>query len=221
MLQSKKLYEIKVKKVITAIERQKHHPKRCSLFLDGEFVCGLDEEIILGLRLKVGQEIDEVEVNRAIFKEEVRKAKNYALTLLTYRSRSCWELRDRLKKKDYDEKVVEEVIGQLQEMKFLDDNRFARSWAESRSLNKPIGRRLLERELQRKGIDKDIIEEVSRATFDKYNEEQLALALAKKRLKSYSKADELTRRRRLYGYLGRRGFSPDVISQVLKELFSS
>lgn len=210
-----------MRKVITAIEKQKRLPKRRSLFLDGKFVCGLDEEIVLDLKLKVGQEIDEAEVSQAIFKEEVRKAKDYALNLLTYRPRSCQEIRDKLKGKNYDEEVVEEVIGQLRELNFLDDSQFAHSWAESRLLNKPMGRRLLEQELRQKGIDRGIIEEVSQSTFDKHNEEGLALALARKRLKSYLKVDELTRKRRLYSYLGRRGFSSETISQVLQELFSS
>ncbi|MCD5401051.1 RecX family transcriptional regulator [candidate division NPL-UPA2 bacterium] len=207
-----------MKKVITALERQGRHPRRRSLFLEGKFICGLDEEIVRSLKLKVGQEIDEAEVSQAIFKEEVRKAKDYALNLLTYRPRSCQEIRDKLKGKNYDEKVGEEVINQLQELNFLDDSQFARSWAESRLLNKPMGRRLLEQELRQKGIAGEIIEGVSRSTFDKHNEEELALALAKKRLKSYLKLDELTRKRRLYSYLGRRGFSPEIISQVLEQI---
>ncbi len=205
-------------KIITAIERQKRHPQRYSLFLDGEFVCGLDEEIVLGLKLKTGQEVEEAELRRIIFREEVRKAKDYALRLLTYRPRSRMEIKNRLKK-NYDEKVAEEVIRKLQELNFLDDSQFARSWVESRLLNRPRGQRLLEQELRQKGIDKEIIEEIIQDTFDKYNEEELALASAKKRLKSYSRLDKLTGKRRLYGYLGRRGFSPDTISQVLKKLF--
>ena len=152
-------------------------------------------------------------------KDKVRKARDYALNLLTYRPRSCQEIRNKLKGRDYDEKVVEEVINRLRELDLLDDTRFAYSWAESRLLNKPMGRRLLEQELRRKGIGKEIIEEVSRHTFDKHDEEELAFALAEKRLKTCLKADKQTRKRRLYSYLGRRGFPPDVISQVLQKLF--
>ena len=162
--------------------------------------------------------IDEVGINQAVFKEKVKKAKDYAFNLLTYRPRSCREIRDKLKGKNYPEQVGEEVIRQLRELNFLDDSQFARSWAESRLLNKPRGRRLLEQELRQKGIDEKIIEEVSQSTFDKHSEEELALALARKRLKSYLKLDELTRKRRLFSYLGRRGFSPETISQVLEQL---
>ena len=162
--------------------------------------------------------IDEVGISQAIFKEKVRKAKDYAFNLLTYRPRSCWEIRDKLKRKHYPGQVGEEVIRQLQELSLLDDHQFARSWAESRLLNKPRGQRLLEQELRQKGIDEKIIEEVSQATFDKHSEEELALALAGKRLKSYPKLDKLTRKRRLSGYLGRRGFSSETISYVIEQI---
>ena len=162
---------------------------------------------------------NEAEVSQAVFREEIRKAKDYALNLLAYRPHSCQEMRDRLKKKNYGEKVAEEIIGQLQGLNFLNDSQFAHDWVESRLLNKPRGRRLLEQELREKGIDAGIIERVCQAAFDKHNEEELALALAKKRLKSYLKVDKLTGKRRLYSYLGRRGFSADTISQVLQELF--
>jgi len=207
-----------MRKVITAIERQKRHPKRRSLFINDKFVCGLDEEIVFALKLKVGREIDEEEINRAIFKEEVRKARDYVLNLLTYRPRSCREVRDKLKRKKYREELIEEVIGQLHKLGFLDDGKFAHSWMESRLLNKPIGRRLLEQELRQKGIDGEIIEEVIQDAFSKYNEEDLALTLARKRLKIYSELNDITRKRRLYSYLGRRGFSLETISRIFERL---
>lgn len=208
-----------MKKVITALERQRRYPQRCSLFLEGKFICGLDEEIVRSLKLKVGQEVDETEVRQAIFKEEVRKAKDYAFNLLTYRPRSCWEIRDKLKGKNYDEKVGEEVIRQLQKLNFLDDSQFARSWAESRLLNKPMGRKLLRQELRGKGVDEEIIKKVSESAYGEKIEEEIALKLARKRIKKYSNLDDFASKRRLYSYLGRRGFSPDTISQVLQELF--
>ncbi|MCK4325618.1 RecX family transcriptional regulator [bacterium] len=203
---------------ITAIERQKHRPRRRSLFIDDSFVCGVDEEIVLKLNLEVGQEVDEEKITRIIFKEEARKAKDYALNLLSFRPRSSKEVRDRLKRKDYDEKVIEEAVENLGRIGLLSDEEFARSWAQSRMQGKPMGRKLLEQELRQKGIDKEIIEKISEATYSQHDEETLALTLAKKKLKGYRDLDDLTIKRRLYSYLGRRGFSPDTISEVLEKI---
>jgi len=171
--------------------------------------------------LKVGWEIKEEKLSRAIFNEQVRKARDYALNLLTYRPRSCQEIRDKLKGKNYNEKVVEAVIARLRKLNLLDDKQFARLWVESRLLNKPMGRRLLEQELRQKGIEPEIIEKVSESAYREQAEEEIALELARKRLKRYGNPGDFAVKRRLYGYLGRRGFPPDIISQVLEKLFSS
>ncbi len=203
---------------ITVIERQKRRSRRRSLFIDGNFVCGVDEEIVLKLNLEVGQEVDEAQIRRIIFKEEARKAKDYALNLLSFRPRSTKEVRDRLKRRDYDEKVIEETVENLSRIGLLNDEEFARSWAQSRMQGKPMGRRLLEQELRQKGIDKEIIVEVRETTYSQQDEEEVALSLAKKKLKSYRGLDDLTIKRRLYSYLGRRGFSPETISEVLEKI---
>lgn len=169
--------------------------------------------------MKVGEEVEEEKVSRVIFSEEVRKAKDYALNLLTYRPRSCQEIKDKLRGKHYAEKVVEKVIGQLRELNFLDDKQFARLWVESRLLNKPRGRRLLEQELRQKGIGNEIIEKVSEFAYHEQGEDEIARELARKRLRQYGNLDKSAVKRRLYGYLERRGFPPDIISQVLQELF--
>jgi regulatory protein len=171
------------------------------------------------LKLKVGEEIREEKVSRAIFDEQVRKAKDYALNLLTYRPRSCQEIRDKLRGKHYPEKVLEKVIAQLRALNFLDDLQFARLWVESRLLNKPRGRRLLEQELRQKGIRDEIIEKVSEPAYREQGEEEIALELARKRLKKCGNLDDVAVKRRLYGYLGRRGFLPETISGVLQKLF--
>ena len=169
--------------------------------------------------MKVGEEVEEERVSRATFNKKVRKARDYALNLLTYRPRSCQEIRNKLRGKNCPEEVMEEVIGQLRELNLLDDKQFARLWAESRLLNKPMGRRLLEQELRQKGIKSEIIEKASESAYSEQGEEEIAWDLARKRLKKYSNLDSFTIKRRLFGYLGRRGFSPDIISGVLEKLF--
>ena len=44
---------------ITAIEAQKRRGDRRSIFVDGEFVVGAHEEVVLTLGLSIGQRFDE------------------------------------------------------------------------------------------------------------------------------------------------------------------
>lgn len=151
-------------------------------------------------------------------KEEIKKAKDYAFKLLSYRPRSIKEIQDRLKRKDYSSKIIFEVIKTLKRLKFLNDKEFAKMWVESRIKTRPMGRYRLYQELIQKGIDRDLIEK----TLSNYQEEEeieLAKELAQKKLKrSYRNLDQVTAQRRLYGFLQRRGFSCDTIQEVMKEL---
>ncbi len=207
-----------MKSKITDIRPQKKCPKRRSIFVNNEFLCGVDEEIVVILGLKLGQEVDKKKIKEILHKEEIKRAKDYAFKLLSYRPRSIKEIQDRLKKKDYSSKVILEVIKSLKKLKFLNDKEFARMWVESRIKTRPMGRYRLYQELIQKGIDRDLIEK----TLSDYREEEeieLAKELARKKLKrSYRNLDEVTTKRRLYGFLQRRGFSYDTIQEVLRKL---
>lgn len=207
-----------MKSKITDIKLQKRHFKRRSIFVNNEFLCGVDEEIVAVLGLKVGQEVDKKRIKEILHKEEIKRAKDYAFKLLSYRPRSIKEIQDRLKKKDYSSKIILEVIKSLKRLKFLNDKEFARMWVESRIKTRPMGRYRLYQELIQKGIDRDLIEKI----LNDYREEEeikLARELAQRKLKrSYQNLDEVTTKRKLYGFLQRRGFSYDIIQEVMKEL---
>ncbi len=154
----------------------------------------------------------------AITSEEEKKAKECALNFLTYRQRSFKELSDRLRVKGYKDATIKVVLQHLSELNLINDRAFARSWAQARTSHKPIGRELLSQELWQKGIAPEIITEVCESIFAERSEESLALALAHNKLKSYRNLDPITRNRRLYSYLRRRGFSTEVISQVIADI---
>jgi len=156
--------------------------------------------------------------HRRLTSNGVKRAKDYAFKLLSYRPRSIKEIQDRLKKKDYSLKVILKVIKSLKRLKFLNDKEFAKIWVENRIRTKPMGRYRLYQELIQKGIDRDLIEK----TLNDYREEEeikLARELTQRKLeRSYQNLDEVTTKRRLYGFLQRRGFSYDTIQEVMKEL---
>lgn len=153
----------------------------------------------------------------AITSEE-EKAKEYALNLLSYRQRSHKELADRLRVKGYKDAAIKVVLSSLKKLNLIDDEAFARSWAEERTSRKPIGRELLSQELWQKGIATEIIDRVCEDVFAERSEESLALTAAHNKLRSSQNLDPSTRTRRLYSYLRRRGFHPDVISRVMEKV---
>jgi len=144
------------------------------------------------------------------------KARYYAFRLLKFRMRSQQELRRRLMRKKFDAAVIEKVIAFLEGKKFIDDREFAWVWAQEK-IKRPLGIARIIRELKIKGIDKNIIEEVLGTIRCGYDEEGIVSELARARLERFKGLEPKKARTRLYAYLSRRGFSPDVISDAIKQ----
>ncbi|MEW6075241.1 MAG: regulatory protein RecX [Candidatus Omnitrophota bacterium] len=145
------------------------------------------------------------------------RAKEYAFLLLKFRQRSETEIRQRLERKKFDTAIIKDTVAFLTEKGFLDDRRFAVAWAESR-LKKPFGLRRVRQELKIKGICGEVIEEVSAEAGARYPEKEIVEAIVRKRLKGFAGEDTVTIKRRLYGYLLRRGFSCDVTTETINRL---
>lgn len=150
--------------------------------------------------------------------ERLAKAKNYAYRLLAYRARSSQELAERLKRKKFSKKIVERIINNLEELNYLNDKEFSRTFVEIRFSSNPCGRKLIEQELKKKGINEEIIRDTCEAVFDGNREYELASNLALRRLPRYKDLDEKAKWHRLYGLLGRRGFQLEVVQDVLEQV---
>ena len=150
-------------------------------------------------------------------KETFEKAKNYAFLLLKFRLRSEKELAWRLKKKKYKEPVIRQTLAFLKSRNFIDDEVFARAWITTR-LKRPLGLRRIKQELRAKGVEEEIIEGELLEIKKDYCEEDIVRQLAKTKLDKMKEVDPRTARRRVMGYLLRRGFPPDVIIDVLSRL---
>jgi regulatory protein len=148
--------------------------------------------------------------------ESFAKARDYAFFLLKFRLRSENELAGRLKLKKIPAETIKEVVSFLKEKRFIDDNVFARAWINSR-LKKPLGLRRIKQELRQKGVDKEIIE-AQTAKLEDYSEGKTVLDLAKGRLNRLKAAEPVVAKRRVYAFLLRRGFSPEVVIDTLNQL---
>lgn len=200
---------------ITKIEPQQNE-NRVNIYLDNKFAFGTFKEITYKYNLKEGMDIDQTFIEDILKTEEQKKANNYALNLLKYRWRTKKEIRDKLILKEYDENIVEETILYLKKYDFINDKRFAETYAREKVENKKLGNYRIKHELYNKGVSQEIIDEVlENYSYDEY---ERALELGKKKIKSYKNDDKQAIYRKLGGYLQRRGYSYDCVSRVLREL---
>lgn len=144
------------------------------------------------------------------------KAKQKAFRLLSVRGRSIKELRIKLKEKGFEEPVVEEVIARLIELKYLDDESFARQWARNLAVNRLYGNRKIEMSLAEKGIDRTVIQQSITQVREEISEKQAINRLIEKKVKG-KKIIELNEKekRRLAQNLMGRGFPAGLIFEAL------
>lgn len=203
-------------KKITQIAVQKKRKNRCSIFLDDEYAFGLDQEIVLQFGLKKGDQLAEQQIEQILLNEEKKKAKDRALNFLSYRDRSEKEVRTKLKDVGYDENIINWVIVELKRLRFLDDKRFAQSYAQTQMITRPMGEYFLRRELKHKGLDTELIEHTVEKVYEEKDQFSVAMELAQQRKKRYRNIDDLKAKKRVSDFLLRRGFGWDVVSEVIE-----
>jgi regulatory protein len=144
------------------------------------------------------------------------KARGYAFLLLKFRPRSEKEIAGRLKKKKFSPQVIRETVLFLKTKDFIDDQHFARAWVDSRRLRN-FGPRRIRQELKLKGVAGDIIDQQLAAGLDNYSEKNIVEKLIQNKLRRAKGLEPQKAKRRVYAYLLRRGFSADVILEVLQD----
>ncbi|MCI0336077.1 MAG: RecX family transcriptional regulator [Acidobacteria bacterium] len=142
-----------------------------------------------------------------------------ALKLLSYKPRSVAELRERLLEKEWaDETTVDQVIARLRELGYLNDEQFALSYATSRLNTKPLGRTRLRRDLQRKKLPTQTVENTLDEAYNMQSEEDLIERAIDKRLRLKGPPSTRQESKKLFDYLIRRGFSYDLVLCKLREI---
>lgn len=158
------------------------------------------------------------------------RAREAALSLLSYRPRSRSELAGRLKRKDVPGPIIRDCLDRLEEEGLVDDDAFARAFVRDRIRLKTRGRARLRSELRRKGISAEVAGAAIAEVFEEedVSDEQLAvdaalgwLARQSPRIQKglleppFSDAGGRSRRR-LQGYLARRGFRGSTLYRAVE-----
>ncbi|KPJ50084.1 hypothetical protein AMJ40_03875 [candidate division TA06 bacterium DG_26] len=199
---------------ITKIQPQRGK-KKYSIWIDGTHAFSCGKEVLSDLSIKEGQELSSRELETLLTEIQKREARKYSLSLLERRALSEAELKGKLRRRGYGSHIIDTLVRSLKEVDLIDDLNYARSWVRNRSTSSPRGALLLRRELKMKGIEASVIHEVMEEFKQIYDEGELLAEVAEKRAKQMSGLDSLTRKRRLFGYLLRRGFTLDEVKRVV------
>ncbi len=180
------------------------------LYLDGEPGPKVDTEVFLLSRLKPGDELTQEELSDLMERSDARRAREKALYLLEHRSHSKRELTEKIARTAASRGAA---ADRLEEIGLIDDKAFAESYARELFLRKRFGALRVRQELSRKGIDRELIDQVMAPYLEEdTGEENIALVLAKRY--PLWREDEKTRRRAVAA-LQRLGYSYGQIRAVM------
>ncbi len=146
-----------------------------------------------------------------------RSCRADALMFLKIRPRSVEELRSKLIRKKHSLQDIQATIEYLESIRLLDDRAFTASWIQYR-LARPFGFKRIITELKAKGIKDDIIEESVSHARGEYVEGDVILQLAQRRWQRFPRLEPAKKKKRVFDYLIRRGFSIDAVMKALKNI---
>ena len=195
---------------ITAITPQIKDKRRCNIYIDGRFCCGLTLEATVKNRLKVGQIITQEKLEEIQLESEKSVAFDKALTHISATQKTEKQVRDFLNGKGYLPAVVEYVLEKLNSYHFLDDEAYAEHYVQSASKRK--GSWLIRMELKSKGVsDQDV--SVALESLDKDCELQTAKQILEKYMRG--KTADVSTLSKAFRYLMSKGFEYDIAKSAL------
>lgn len=199
---------------VTLLKPQKNG-KRVNVYLDGEFGFGIDLDNLVLNHIKIGSTLTDEEVKKIIRKAEFQKTLDKLLKFAMLRPRSEREIDEYLKRKKVHESMWEDLLEKLKHFELLDDAKFAKWWVIQRLAFKKISSKVLKLELGRKGIGRDIIDDVLEET--PIDEEKMARELLERRAYKWEGLDARTARQKKFQYLAGKGFDYEVVEKILSE----
>ena len=152
-------------------------------------------------------------------KDLQNKARQYALRLLSYRGRSEKELKDRMLMKGFSETLVSSTIDHLRDLGYINDVSLAKELNREAMAGKFFSHDGARRYLLIRGIPRHVISIV--CSQDRGEDLQNAQRYIEKKLRMIKTYPPETVKRRLYSQLLRRGYSPDTILTVFKNILSN
>lgn len=209
--------------IVTGIKQHRRKPNCCEIFIDDECIGLLTIEAVYRLNLKEDLMLDPL-LEKLLHDEiAITKCFNKACLILNKRAYSSIDVQRKLLQKEPNAAIVHSAIERLKQLGLLNDEAFARHLARSLFTHKHMGRTRIVFELNRHGIAREFATTIAHeiSTEENVSEEDRALHLTQRRFRMVRNLDLQTQKRRLFGYLTRRGFSSETSLHAIERVLNS
>ncbi len=194
--------------LVTAIEQRRK--SMSAVYIDGEFAMQLDTMTLLANKVRVGMTLTDEQLQELVKQSEVSRAKEKALYLITYRDHSQKELTEKIRR-TYSSETAEEVAETMQKLGLVNDEEYARKYANELLRKKHMSPRAIAYKLREKGISQEIITLVSEElTYDPVSE---ITEILDRKYPDYAHDEKI--KRRAVAYLQRMGWNWSDIKSAM------
>lgn len=185
---------------------------RIALFVDDAFYMSMHPDVFVAAGLEIGSELDEDALAELAAEAQLKKAKEKAFALLSYKEYTQSELEQRLRR-HVDADAAEAAVERMRELGLVNDRDYAERYFRQLVERKGYGRLRVKQELRRKGIDAELIEELLAERADDDPTETIRAALHKKYPAAW---DDEQVRRRAYAAMLRLGYTSAEVRRALE-----
>lgn len=213
-------FPVSLPATISSIQIQQKQKNRCSLFVNNTFVIGFDQHILTETPLKKGDSLTKQLWETIWICEQKRFVFHWMLSRLELRSHSFFELKQKCILKGFPQEWIQFALEKIESLNLINEEEFARTFAQSRQKYKKWGFLRIQNELIKKGLPSSIVQKITQEL--KENNPQLEKELIKdliqKKLKSLVRETDIQKKQqKLIRFLISRGYSYSIISNVIKE----
>ena len=150
---------------ITKIEVQKKKQNRFNIYINDEFSFGVDEATLLKFALTKGTELTQDTIREIEQETQYQNAYQKALHFLNFKLRTAKQVYEKLEKIEVSDKVINQVLQQLMDHGFVNDQFYAESYVRENFALQKKGPKAVAFELKKKGVNDSIIQKAL-AEFD-------------------------------------------------------
>ncbi|MTI31718.1 regulatory protein RecX [Xanthovirga aplysinae] len=150
---------------------------------------------------------------------EKQEAKTKAQSFCAYRERSRKEVKHKLQEIGVSASLMEIIIDELEQENFLNEERYARSFAGGKFRINKWGKQKIRLALNQQGIGEHFINQGLKE-IDTEEYMNLLFNLAEKKSITEKETNPLKRKQKLMRYLMGKGFEADLVQYVLNQLES-
>lgn len=178
----------------------------------------LNYNIFEKYKVSVDMDFSETEIQEMKYFSDIERAKSRAINYISGKLKTKYEVRLKLKEKDFTEDIIDEVIDILEKEEYLNDRLYCEVFIEDKKQLNGYGKNKIKSLLIQKGVSKSVFEDFL-DEFEYEEEFDNALKMGIKKLNLLSNEEDIFKKKqKLINYLAYRGFSFDVINDVIREI---